>query len=256
MEQKLIKSVVKAFDILELLGNSRGEMSLSDISIEMGHNINTVKGLLNTLIHKGYVKQSGIRGGYGLGGRIIYLAESMRMENVLRKIAAPYLQKLHKISGREAVYCSLVSGMQYSYLDYIDCEHELGVHPGKIYTISKDLHVYAQGKLILANSSERDLKHYLKVNPLRSLTSNSITDKAMLDKQLKTIVKTGLAVTKDENSIGIATMASGITDNNGKLIATIAVSLPSSRWEENYKKRLGKILTQYAEEISKKIIQP
>jgi len=252
MGKKLIKSVVKALDILEFLALKETEVGLFELSEAMGQNVNTVKGLLNTMMHKGYVVQENQRGGYRLGGNIIRLAKSMHLEHSLKRIVHPYLQQLHDASEREAAYCSLVSGMRFMCLSYINCEHELGVRPTS-YDISKNLHIYAQGKIILAYASETEFTRYLKDHPLASPTLHSITTRNELDKELKRIKKSGLAVTRDEHAIGIATMASGIIDQGGRLVATIAVAWPSNRWNRDYQTKVGRVLIGISHEISEKL---
>lgn len=250
----MIKSVAKALDIMELLAQSGEPVNLSVLADQLGQNINTVKGLLNTLMDKGYVRQESNRGGYCLGGRVLFLAEAMDFENSLKKTAYSYLEKLHDLSGHEAVYCSMISSKQFLCLEYIDSEHELGIRPGKAYRITENLQVYSQGKLILANFTEAELGKYLKGKVLKALTPNSITDEKVLRKELLQIRKTGLAMVRDESAIGICSLAAGIYNRDGGLVATIAVSIPTSRFPEDYEKKIGRKLVEFAEEISGKLL--
>ena len=249
----MIKSVAKALDLLELLAQAQGAQTLSSLAGQSGQNVNTVKGLLNTLMDKGYVRQEGSRGGYRLGERVLYLAEAMGFETTLKQLAYPYLEKLHELSGQEAVYCSVVTGQQYACLEYIDSGHELGIRPGNSFLINGNLHIYAQGKLILAELDEKELSKYLSQNPLIAKTPGSITDPRALQEQLETVAKTGLAIVKDECTVGISSLAAGIRNQTGKLVATIAVAFPSSRLPRDHETNIGIKLVAFANEISKKL---
>jgi len=249
----MIKSVVKAIDIMELLAGKGGSMTLSELSSKLSQNVNTVKGLLNTLMSKGYVKQDGQRGAYSLGWRVQYLAEGLASEASLKSTVHPYLEKLHELSGREAVYCSLVSGRQFMCLDYIDSDHELGIRPGKAYIITGNLHIYAQGKLILANLTEEELERYLQTERLSSFTARTVTSHDALSKELKDIRKRNMSIVRDEGAVGISSIASGISNPEGRLIATIAVSFPSDRLPSDYNKNIGMTLVKFADEITDKL---
>jgi len=238
---------------MELLAGKSGSMTLSELSSKLSQNVNTVKGLLNTLMHKGYVKQDEQRGAYSLGWRVQYLAEGLASETSLKSIVHPYLEKLHELSGREAVYCSLVSGRQFMCLDYMDSDHELGIRPGKAYIITGNLHIYAQGKLILANLTEEELERYLKTEKLSSLTDYTVTNKDTLRKELKDIRKRNLSIVKDEGSVGISSIAAGIFNAEDRLIATIAVSFPTDRLPSDYNKNIGQALVKFADEIIDKV---
>lgn len=249
----MIKSVVKAIDIMELLAGKGGSMTLSELSSRLSQNVNTVKGLLNTLMSKGYVKQDGQRGAYSLGWRVQYLAEGLASEASLKSTVHPYLEKLHGLSGREAVYCSLISGHQFMCLDYIDSDHELGIRPGKAYVIAGNLHIYSQGKLILANMEEKELERYLKTEKLSSFTDRTVTDPDVLRKELKDIRKKNISIVRDEGAAGISSIASGIFSAERRLAATIAVSFPSDRLPSDYNRNIGLALVKSAEEITEKL---
>ncbi len=63
---------------------------------------------------------------------------------------------------------------------------------------------------------------------LRTLTGDTVTDRATLDEQLREIVATGIATERDEAVLGDASVAAPVVDRSGGVVAAIALVLPST----------------------------
>jgi DNA-binding IclR family transcriptional regulator len=94
--------------------------------------------------------------------------------------------------------------------------------------LSIPAHASAMGKILLAYNPEA--ADELLARPLRSLTGETITDPAMLTLQFARIAERGIATEEDEAVLGESSVAAPIIDTSGRVIAAVAVVMPSSEW--------------------------
>ena len=64
---KKIQSVQRALDIINCVANSNSRITLKEITELLGLNINTARGLAQTLVLNGYLAKDVERGTYSLG---------------------------------------------------------------------------------------------------------------------------------------------------------------------------------------------
>ena len=70
-----VRSLERAFDLLEHLADAGGEMALSELTDASGLPMPTIYRLMQTLVAKGYVRQEPSKR-YALGPRLIRLGDS------------------------------------------------------------------------------------------------------------------------------------------------------------------------------------
>jgi DNA-binding IclR family transcriptional regulator len=115
-------------------------------------------------------------------------------------------------------------------------------------------HVTAGGKAILAFLPAAQLKEYFKKTEWKSFTSQSMTEKGLVMKQLEEIQEKGYAINWGEYEEEIIAIAAPIFENE-EVIAALIVQFPTFRYreEELYDKapeviatavRIGKLLKQ------------
>jgi IclR family acetate operon transcriptional repressor len=69
-------TLLNALDILELLGRAPQLLQLKDIALQLDLPESTTHRLLASMVEKGYVRQRGRNGAYGLGWKVVTLARS------------------------------------------------------------------------------------------------------------------------------------------------------------------------------------
>jgi DNA-binding IclR family transcriptional regulator len=69
---------------------------------------------------------------------------------------------------------------------------------------------------------------------LAGQTRNSITDIQRLEAELTQVRRTGIARDDEELELGVRCMASGILDDQGRLVAGLSISAPADRLEEDW----------------------
>jgi DNA-binding IclR family transcriptional regulator len=102
-------------------------------------------------------------------------------------------------------------------------------------------HARASGKLLLAMSTDEEVKAYLARTPLTPRTENTLTDSEAIAKELARIRKNWIAVEREEYAIGLACMA--VPVGRPPALFALGISAPADRFERNFK--------VYAEKLQK-----
>jgi len=106
-------------------------------------------------------------------------------------------------------------------------------------------HASAQGKVFLAFGAA-----ILDGAPLVRLTSRTVVDPARLADELAQVRQRGYATTVGELEPGLVAVAAGVRDRAGAVVASVAVSGPSTRLGREERERIGEDLLAVADELS------
>jgi DNA-binding IclR family transcriptional regulator len=100
------------------------------------------------------------------------------------------------------------------------------------------LHLTSVGKLFLAADDPQRVRAYASRTGLAGHTKNSLTQLADLERELSKVRQYGTARDNEELEMGVRCMASGIYDDQGKLVAGLSISAPAERLEEAWLAKL------------------
>ena len=100
------------------------------------------------------------------------------------------------------------------------------------------LHLTSVGKLFLAFDDLQRLRAYAIRTGLSGQTRNSITQLAVLERELSKARQYGMARDNEELELGVRCMAAGIYDDQNKLVAGLSISAPADRLEEHWLPKL------------------
>lgn len=169
MKSKIgISSANQTLEILEYIVLSGREVSLKEISEEVGLHISTVHRYLSSLIEKRYVRKTP-NGFYKPGFRILELSSYILQSFDLRDVARPFLIELME-KTKQTVHLTIKDGYEGVYIDKVE-------GPGTLPMMSRigmrmPLYSTSFGKVLLAYSSENYIEDYLKKVPLIPRTEN------------------------------------------------------------------------------------
>lgn len=220
-----IQSVTRALHLLEVLRRSETAMGVSQLGRESGIPKSTVHRLVVALESSGHLERVGRR--YRIGWRMFDIGNGVHVcrPQGLRDVATPHLTDLHKRTGQST---------------------ELGVmHQGDVIFLAKvfDLNVTsgptpvggrvpascsAIGKVILAHSPAEVIERVLE-EPLSRQTRYSITESGRLLDELAQIRRTGLAIDREESTLGLASVAAPIWVA-GRVVAAVAITGRTTAW--------------------------
>ena len=252
MEKEKIKSIEKALDLLELLPNNK-EIGITEISKELHMGISTVHRILNTLKSRGYIIQNKQRSKYALGIQLFVLGCKVQNAMNLIESVTPFLHKLSQYT-KESINFAILEGREVVCLSKIESSEVLRTD----IKIGARLpaHCTAVGKALLAFLPEREFTIlYGKANKkLSTSTPNSISSLIELKKRLKKIKKDGYSTDEEELNIGINCFAVPILNKDGKSVASISITGPSSRFTLSEKEKLKDVLMSISKDVSNHLI--
>lgn len=227
---KSIKSVHKAFDLLELFLKMDENVNLAEITEKSGMDKSTVNRFLYTLVERGYLKQAGKRGKYSMGTRFLDFSSLIKTRLKIRDIALPHISKLATVV-KENVILSVPDGKYARHLELIPSQHILNIRP--LDGARTPLYCTGVGKIFLASMSAAEIDSYF-VNKLEPLTPNTITRINTLKAQLINVADEGVAYDDEEEFEGVRNVAAAIMDSDGKVVAAIGVLGPSIRMTRSH----------------------
>ncbi|MBS7525290.1 IclR family transcriptional regulator [Fusibacter paucivorans] len=216
-----VKSVERAFILVEELAKEPREYSLTEISRTLNWPKSTVHGLLSTLVQYRYVDQSPETGRYRLGIRFFELGMHVGRMWDIRGVASPYIQKLNQTLG-EMVQLGTEDKGEVLYLDKIDSLHlirlvsEIG---GRL-----PLHCTGLGKVLLAYMPSDQMHFIIRKHGLKRFTDRTITTLPLLEKDLSAIRDQGYAMDDGEIMEGIRCIAAPIFDGRNHVRYAVSVS--------------------------------
>ena len=223
-----IQSIERAAAILRLLSGRNRRLGVVQIAGEMGLPKATVHGILQTLAAVGFVEQDDESGKYQLGAALLHMGSSYLDGNELRARALNWSDALAARSGESVRIGTLHEGrvlVVHHVFRPDDSRQALEV--GAL----QPAHATAMGKVLLA--AYRYVAAEMTDEDLARYTPATITDRAALEAELRTVKERGWAEDVEELVGGESSLAAPIEDRRGVTVGAIGISGPVERLMEN-----------------------
>ena len=237
-----VQSVERVFELLELITDAGGDVTLSELSSSTDLPLPTIHRLLRTLVSLGYIRQLPNRR-YALGPRLIRLGEGANKQ--LGAVARPQLKNLVDTLGETSNMAVLDSDM------VIYVAQVPSLHSMRMFTeVGRRAHTHATGvgKAILAQLDDDTVRGIVTRAGMPTPTSKSIGDVEELLADLKLIRERGYSIDEEEQELGVRCFAMAVP--NAPTPTAISVSGPVSRVDEHFADKAVPILREAAEAIS------
>jgi DNA-binding IclR family transcriptional regulator len=219
-----VQSVDRAISVLEYLSRN-GLSGVTEIANLLNIHKSTAYRIVATLEARGLVEQDPESEKYQLGFGLVSLASSVTAEMDIVRRARPICDRLSDDLEETTTITMLEGDDPVVVYQSISSSSVLGVD----WTGSETpIHCTAAGKIYLAHMPERRVRRII-ARDLEALTEYTITDRAVLQRQLEDIVRDGFAFTIDELEIGLVAVGAPIYAIDGHVVAVISVSGPSVR---------------------------
>jgi IclR family acetate operon transcriptional repressor len=237
-----VRSIERAFSVLELVASYGGAVSLSRLANDSGIPLTTLHRLSRTLVDLGYLRQEASKQ-YALGHRLFLLTQNS--STMLNAIALPHLSHLVDAIG-ETANLALLDGDQVAYVAQAPGRHamrmftEVGrrVHP----------HCTAVGKALLATSSDTEVRALLGRTGLPRHTPRTLTQPDEFLAELRKVRHRGYALDDSEQEVGVRCVAVAVPDSNLRL--AVSVSGPAPRMTDDLLADAVPVLQQTARNLS------
>jgi DNA-binding IclR family transcriptional regulator len=242
-----VQSVDRALTILGILARL-GEAGVTEIAGELGVHKSTAFRLVSTLESHGMVEQNEGRGKYRLGVGVLRLAGATTARLDVVQEARSICRKLAADSG-ETVNIAVLSDRSVLYVDQVAGQSALQAHNWVGQHIP--LHATSNGKVLLSGLSADEVDQRLPRLP--SYTSDTVTTRARLRRDLVSVREQGYAVAVDELEVGLTAIAAPIRNAHGDVIASLSVSGPTFRLNDLRVKELIPVVQDAADEVSRRL---
>lgn len=242
-----MQSVERIVKIVSSFSLEESRLSLDDLTKKSGLPKATVYRIAEALCEEHVLEKDSLTSTYRIGIKLFELGSLYLSSMRLKDVAFAEMEKLHFQTG-ETIHMGILDGTEVVSIEGFESFKSLHT---KLY-IGKRAPLYctAVGKAILAFLPEADREGLIDTLDLIPQTSKTITDKAKLREELERIRSRGTAFDKGENEDGIACVGAPIFDSSGVVVASISISGPIFRMEEEVMKKYSDLLKKVVSRIS------
>ena len=218
------KTAVKLLRLYEHLCRAEVPLGVSALAAKLRLTKSNAHRILRTLTGLGYAQQTadGLYAptlkGWELGTLVM-----KRLDVV--QVAKPYLKELNLGTG-ESVYLATLNGTAVVYLDVLESRYPIRIN--SVIGGTAPSHCSASGKLLLALMPAAQRDALVSTLPLPRHNERTITDRALMAKELDRIVASGYALDNEEYVAGVACVAVPVRVA-GEAVAAVAVHAATAR---------------------------
>lgn len=242
-----VQSLGRAFSILEEVARHREGIGLAELSKRVGLHNSTTFHLAKTLVTLGYMRQERDSKRYRVGRPLFALAASALDEIEMVNLATPILEDLSRETGESGHFAvrmgdSVVVIARTSGSGAFQLTDRVGV--------VRPAHCTALGKIILASLRPDQLKRFLERVDLKPSTGKSITEPAVLLREITEIRRSAIAIDDGEYNAEVRCIAVPVYNFTGDVIGALGISGPIWRMSDQVLKSRAKLVQTAAARLS------
>lgn len=232
---EFVEALARGLDVLKTFGPTAIEMTVSEVAARTGLARPTARRLLLTLEHLGYVRSND--GVFSLTTKVLEIGTSVIAAQGLWDIARPHLVAL---VGRTGESSSM------SQLDGSDIVYTARVPVPKIIAFSVHIGTRfpavatSMGRTLLSELSDDELDRVLALPSASGIIPRVVPSRAELDESLAEIRERGWAMSDEQLSVGIRSIATAVRDHHGGIAAAMNVTVHAA--ETSVERLVGEYL--------------
>lgn len=250
MENKksIIMSVYKAYKILELFGE-KSSMNFAEINERLDLPPATLYRFMSTLISCGMLDMDPKSKLYSLGPSMIYLGSAAISSIDIVALARPFMEKL-KDETNETISLFIRKGFKKICIAKV--ESDMSIRYSAKIGAANYLHGGASGNILMAGMTKKELDMLESSVGFPKLTDYTVTDREKIEEVLDTTRKNGYWVSYKERSDDTSGVGVPILNHLGQVVASLNITLPSTRFNKITVEKWIPILKKAGAEISRK----
>ncbi len=220
-------SVEKALAILEVFGGERRSLNLGEIAAAVGMTKSSAQRCTHTLEKLGYLRRDTRVKGWVLTPRSLGIAHAYLSGYPLIEQATTHLIDLNQASG-ESVSLTEPDQTDMVFIARFPSHKRFFIHT----PIGRRLPMYctASGRAFLSALPLAEAQRIIKRSTLRQFTPTTLTDPAQILERIEAARAEGYAWSDQECYRGDLTIAAPVIGEDGRPIAAVNISAPTSRW--------------------------
>ena len=244
MVERVDTTLFKGLLILETLAASPLPLGITEISRQLKLNKSNVFRLIQTLCKTKYVVQQPDRT-YRPTMKIWRVGINLVGHHQLCLRARPAMNQLAKVTG-ETVLLSVLEGLRTLYIEKIESNQPVRAYADRGATAP--LHCVATGKVLLGFDYS-NLRGPI-AGMLTRHTQKTITDPAVLDAEIRAVLRAGYAINAGEYRDDVGGVAAPVFAQGSGVVAALGISGPLQRLTRQRMKELGPLVARAAKSIS------
>jgi len=242
-------SIVKAFTILQSFQLDEEWTTSAELSRRAGLPESSGYRLIQTLEELGVIARDG-RGRYRPSLLLAALSRQLSIGEIVCEASLGVIESLAVRLSATAHVGVLEEGM----VTYVaKAAAEAAVQTPTIVGSQLEPYCSALGKILLAALPRQQLKAFMNEGDFVPLTERTITDPAMLRREIDKVRRTDFAVDDEEVCLGLRCVAVPIRDLTGRTVAALSASDRSDRVTPERVELTRKLLRQSATAIGAKL---
>ncbi|MEU9171973.1 IclR family transcriptional regulator [Streptomyces sp. NPDC048420] len=242
-----MKSVTRSLRILEAVAQHQ-PVTVGELTKLFGLPKSTVQRTLVTLNEAGWLRanrRDTTR--WEIGARVLAVRPAALQGSSLFAAAREPMVHLRD-TVNETIHLSVPDALQCMVVvDRVDCDHP--VRTFHAIGDTSPLHATATGRAVLAHLPKQDVEELI-ARGLERYSETTPADPEELRTELRRIRTDGYAVNRNQYRPDVCAIAAPILDEDGTPLATVAVSMPDSRFDPDRLAELGRLVTDTAAEIT------
>ncbi len=241
----------RAIEILLMFDDEHPSLTAAEVAERFGMPRSTTYRYLSSLRSRGLLVDAG-DSEFRLGPRIFQLARVARRGYSVLQIAEPELRQLSAATG-ETVLMTQMNGLEISVLECIESAQAVRISYNRGQVLPTP--AAASAKVFLAFGDPRNRQTVMRRRKFNKYTDNTITDGAVLVRELETVKAQGYAMNRDEIDEGVSGLAAPVMGPDGFAHYAISVVAPSFRLNRERMARYASEVQATARKISQAIAQ-
>lgn len=220
-ERRLIQSIKRASDILDLFLIEKKPIGITEFSRRLGLAKTTVSSIAGTLDALGFLEKDHMTGRYRLGPHIFQLGMRCATGMDVITLGRAWIERLC-FQFMEPVNVGMLVGDKVTII--------MRTEPGNRYMVFPEagsvipVHSTSIGKTLLAYMDEEKREAILKDYRFEKFTPQTINTKKAFLKELEQVRRDGISHDRQESINGLAGIGGPIFNHEGALIAAFAIS--------------------------------
>ncbi|MDO0917466.1 IclR family transcriptional regulator [Streptomyces sp. DT2A-34] len=242
-----MKSVTRSLRILEAVAQHQ-PVTVGELTKIFGLPKSTVQRTLVTLAEAGWLRASRKdTTRWEVGARVLAVRPAALQGSSLFAAAREPMVHLRD-KANETIHLSVPDALQCMVVvDRVDCDH--AVRTFHAIGDTSPLHATATGRAVLAHLPKQDIEELI-TQGLERYSESTPADPEDLRAELRRIRTDGYAVNRNQYRPGVCAIAAPILDEDGTPLATVAISMPDSRYDADKLPEWGRLVADTAAEIT------
>jgi len=242
------QSVEKAFAVLGAFSAGKSALSLQEIAAAARITPSSALRSIHTLVALGYLVRSERLHGWILSPRTLSIGYPYLAGHAVIELATPHLVDLNQACG-ESVSLSEPDGTEMVFIARFPSRKRFFIHM----PVGRRLPMYctSAGRAYLSTLPRDEVREILRRSALRALTPHTLTQIPQILEIIDAARELGYAWASEECYRGDLTVGAPIVGADGRAIAAINISGPTSRWSlPDLRVRLTPLLLETARAAS------